>query len=112
MVRFFRVGGVAAAAMWAGLVLLFMSRAEEREADQIVAICGITLMIVLLATWAGARIYMDREMRRAGVEAGLCNNCGRGLPEGTPAFDGCVVCSSCKRAWRRSGAGAGGAVKA
>jgi hypothetical protein len=108
--RFYRFAGPAALVVWGGLAVLFLSRATERETDLIVMTCVATGVITGIALYAAARIYMDREMRRKADLLGLCNNCGRLLPDVAPAFDGCVVCGGCKRAWRIGGEEAAGAM--
>lgn len=85
--------------LWTGTVYVL----SLLDPDPIVLVIVVTGLLGLVGLYATTRVYLDRAMLRAPVDdLGLCNNCGRPLPEGTaPAFDGCLVCSKCGRAWRR-----------
>jgi hypothetical protein len=95
------VGVPATLVAWGGAV--YLMTIPEREPFQVRLILVMTGLIAAISLYAAARIRLDREMLRIPVDdLGLCNNCGRVLPlEGPPGFDGCIVCTVCKRAWKQ-----------
>lgn len=101
--RFNSVVSAAALVVWAGAVAGLLSVSHTIDLGQIVLVMTITGLIVFLAVWAVSRLYEDHNVLLVcAAEVGVCCNCGRQLPlDGPITFDGCVVCTGCKRAWKR-----------
>jgi hypothetical protein len=97
--RWLSIAVPGALVVWAGAVY-GLSLINREPLGLIIVVTGL---IGLTGLYAITRVYVDRAMLRVPVDdLGLCNNCGRPLPEGSsPAFDGCTVCSKCGRAWLR-----------
>jgi hypothetical protein len=89
---------------WGVGLALFLMIKNDIETGDILAFFVVTLLIAAVAYWAVfERVLLERAMRRDLLELRLCLSCGSVLPEAPPpTFDGCTVCTSCKRAWKRS----------
>jgi hypothetical protein len=89
---------------WGVGLALFLMIKNDIEAGDILAFFIVSLLIAAVAYWAiFERVLLERAMRREFAELGLCLSCGSVLPEAShPTFDGCTVCASCKRAWKRA----------
>lgn len=93
-----------AALAWALVLLLIVRNSSPLDTLEIGISTVVTFLIAAIVCFAVSRIYRDRIMLREVRRMGLCPNCGRTLPAGSPpTFDGCTVCPGCRLAWRLSG---------
>lgn len=97
-----RFGLPIALAAWLGAATLITRAKDDIERVDVIVILVVTFLITSVLYFAIVRRWLPERSMRAQVRArGICLSCGAQLPTNPPAtFDSCVVCSSCKRAWR------------
>ncbi|MBX3410252.1 MAG: hypothetical protein KF859_10245 [Phycisphaeraceae bacterium] len=101
--RFWSVAIPVALVLWIVGAAATYATSQDRGMYQIGYLMIIVGLIVAFLLGSASQVYSDRLVLRMPVaEFGLCSNCGKQLPlDGPITFDGCTVCTGCKRAWKR-----------
>lgn len=102
--------------LWAGAIALMMLSNAPLPRDwwgMLVLFTLVTgLLYVLLLYLAVKSAVSSGRIRATALEVGRCPNCGETLGSGRVEFDGCEVCSKCRRAWKHAKVGRVGIAKA
>lgn len=100
------VAGSIIAALWltAQVVIALVRDPDPRDDITVAAFVAIiTGLIALTLLWAFARMGNSSRRHRAMIlSLHRCPNCAGELPAAPIAFDGCVACLKCRRAWKVS----------